>query len=92
MKKIILQPKITIEFPYMQKSDDYHEFEMIRDQHEDMLSRKILYQELGTTGYYYWAVFYIEENELTVDDVKELLVEDRRTEEQIENWTADLKL
>lgn len=92
MKEITLQPKITVEFPYIQKVDDYHELDFIRDVHEKLLGRKIKFAELGCTGYYYWAVFYIDENELTVQDVKELLRKEGRTEKQIEEFAEDLKL
>jgi len=92
MKKATLSPKITIDFPYIQKSDDYYEFDQIKHQHESLLGRKIKFAELGCTGYHYWAVFYIDENELTIQDIKELLKKSGRTENQIKNFIEDLKL
>lgn len=92
MKKVTLSPKITIDFPYIQKANDYHEFEFIQDEHESLLGRKIKYRELDCVGYNYWAVFYIDENELNVYDVKELLRNEGRTEIQIEKLTKDLVL
>ena len=94
MNKIILQPKITIEFPYIQRvTEDWYEFGKILKEHRNLLGRKdIKYQELGCCGIYRFAVFYIDENELTILDIKKMLAEEGLSDEYIDEVTENLEI
>jgi hypothetical protein len=91
MKDVKLQITKELYLPFIDVQFDYHDFEET-EKYCKNFDVNIKWKELGCTGMDYYAIFYLDENKLTVNDVKKFLETAGVTSENIKELTTNLKL